>query len=66
MEEGRIVGFKGRSGWYLDAIGFRVSHVQSKKLYQKVQQKFLKIADFASKSLAPKDTHDQDSPRFYA
>ncbi|MQM16276.1 hypothetical protein Taro_049233 [Colocasia esculenta] len=29
IEGGFIVGFKGRSGWFLDAIGFRVSYPRS-------------------------------------
>ncbi|KAK4590940.1 hypothetical protein RGQ29_021224, partial [Quercus rubra] len=34
MDGGLIVGFNGRSGWYLDAIGFRLSRVQTTKLFQ--------------------------------
>ncbi|CAL5439558.1 unnamed protein product [Camellia sinensis] len=43
MDGGVIVGFKGWSGWYLDAIAFRLSRLQTTKLYQKVQQKLKKL-----------------------
>ena len=44
---GLIVGFKGRSGWYLDSLGFRLSRVQTTNLYQKVQQKLKKLVSIA-------------------
>ncbi|PSR96896.1 Jacalin-related lectin like, partial [Actinidia chinensis var. chinensis] len=50
-----IVGFKGRSGWYLDAVGFHLSHVQTTKLYQTVQSKLKKLISTASRSSAMKD-----------
>ncbi|KAL0397013.1 UNVERIFIED_CONTAM: Jacalin-related lectin 19 [Sesamum calycinum] len=28
MEGGKIVGFKGRAGWYLDAIGFHITRAK--------------------------------------
>ncbi|WRX26725.1 Jacalin-like lectin domain - like 1, partial [Theobroma cacao] len=52
MEGGRIAGFNGRSGWYLDSIGFRLSRVQSPKLFQKVQKGFQRLASSVSKSPA--------------
>ncbi|KAK3426712.1 jacalin-related lectin 19 isoform X1 [Eucalyptus grandis] len=42
--DGRIVGFKGRSGWYLDSIGFHVSRAQPTKLLQKVHRKLQGLA----------------------
>ncbi|KAJ0007256.1 hypothetical protein Pint_28872 [Pistacia integerrima] len=57
MDGGLVVGFKGRSGWYLDAIGFHLSKKQSTRLLQKVQKKFQKLASTASKSSATKETH---------
>lgn len=55
MDGGSIVGFKGRAGWYLDAIGFRLSRAQSTKLLQKFQQKLQKLTSTVSKSSASKD-----------
>ncbi|CBI35988.3 unnamed protein product, partial [Vitis vinifera] len=54
MDGGRIVGFQGRSGWYLDAIGFHLSQTRSTKLFEKVQKKLQKIASMAIS--APKDS----------
>ncbi|XP_058192576.1 jacalin-related lectin 19 [Rhododendron vialii] len=51
----QIMGFKGRSGWYLDAVGFHLSKVQTTKLYQKVQRKFKKLMSTVSVSSAQKD-----------
>lgn len=42
IEGGKIVGFKGRSGWYLDSIGCYLSRVQSEKVFQKVSQKLMR------------------------
>ncbi|THG15010.1 hypothetical protein TEA_013916 [Camellia sinensis var. sinensis] len=55
MDGGVMVGFKGRSGWYVDAIGFRLSRAQSTKLYQKVHRKLKKLMSTSSPSSAPKD-----------
>ncbi|XVF86769.1 hypothetical protein PTKIN_Ptkin18bG0069500 [Pterospermum kingtungense] len=52
VEGGRIAGFNGRTGWYLDSIGFRLSRVRSPKLYQKVQKGFQRLTSSASKSSA--------------
>ncbi|XP_021294742.1 jacalin-related lectin 19 [Herrania umbratica] len=52
MEGGQIAGFNGRSAWYLDSIGFRLSRVQSPKLFQKVQKGFQRLASSVSKSSA--------------
>ncbi|PON50739.1 Jacalin-like lectin domain containing protein, partial [Parasponia andersonii] len=38
MDGQLIVGFRGRSGWYLDAIGFQASRVQSSKLIEWIQK----------------------------
>ena len=35
IDGGHIVGFRGKNGWYLDAIGFRISGVQSAKLIER-------------------------------
>ncbi|KAF9613367.1 hypothetical protein IFM89_007445 [Coptis chinensis] len=43
MEGGLIVGFKGRSGWYLDALSFRVSRVQTSTLLERMQLKLQKL-----------------------
>lgn len=43
MEGGQIVGFKGKCGWYLDAIGFHISKAKSQKVMQKVQQRFRRL-----------------------
>ncbi|GAV64562.1 LOW QUALITY PROTEIN: Jacalin domain-containing protein, partial [Cephalotus follicularis] len=45
MEGGQIVGFKGRSVWYLDSIGIHVSRVQSTKLFGKVKKGFQRLAN---------------------
>ncbi|KAH0982467.1 hypothetical protein GBA52_009644 [Prunus armeniaca] len=34
VDGGKIVGLKGRSGWYLDAIGFHVSLPQPKNCFR--------------------------------
>ncbi|GLU22355.1 hypothetical protein SLE2022_384360 [Rubroshorea leprosula] len=47
---GRVVGMYGRSGWYLDSIGFRLSQVRSPKLLQKVQKKLQRLTSTASKT----------------
>ncbi|RVW51917.1 Jacalin-related lectin 19 [Vitis vinifera] len=47
-------GSPGRSGWYLDAIGFHLSQTRSTKLFEKVQKKLQKIASMAIS--APKDS----------
>lgn len=43
IEGGQIVGFKGRSGWYLDSIGCYLSPVHSVKVFQKVSQRFKRL-----------------------
>ncbi|KAL8537710.1 hypothetical protein ACS0TY_012744 [Phlomoides rotata] len=38
MEGGQIVGFKGKAGWYLDAIGFHISKIKAPtKVKQRAQ-----------------------------
>ncbi|KAJ0074739.1 hypothetical protein Patl1_33371 [Pistacia atlantica] len=54
MDGGLVVGFKGRSGWYLDAIGFHLSKKQSTRLLQKVQKKFQKLAGRLRNLLLPR------------
>uniref|UniRef100_M0ZRB6 Jacalin-domain protein n=1 Tax=Solanum tuberosum TaxID=4113 RepID=M0ZRB6_SOLTU len=48
MEGGQIVGFKGRSGWYLDAIGFYIAKVKTTTVLQKAQQSLVKLASSVS------------------
>ncbi|KAJ4823682.1 Jacalin- lectin 19 [Turnera subulata] len=61
MDGAKIVGFKGRSGWYLDSIGFRLSRAQSAKLLQKFQQKLQKLTSTVTKS----STSSKDSGKAY-
>ncbi|XP_027168175.1 jacalin-related lectin 19 [Coffea eugenioides] len=56
IEGGQIVGFKGRSGWYLDSLGCHLSRVQTTRVLQKVQQRFKRLT--SSVSLAPKESED--------
>ncbi|KAB5532450.1 hypothetical protein DKX38_019120 [Salix brachista] len=55
MDGASIVGFKGRSGWYLDAIGFRLSRTQSTKVLKKFQQTLQRLTSTVSKSSASRD-----------
>lgn len=55
MDGGQVVGFKGRSGWYLDAIGFYLSKKQSPKLLQKVQKGFRRLTSTAIRSSGSKN-----------
>ncbi|KAL9460933.1 hypothetical protein AB3S75_004012 [Citrus x aurantiifolia] len=55
MDGGLVVGFKGRSGWYVDAIGFYLSKKQSSKLLQRVQKGLQRLASTTAKSSATKD-----------
>ncbi|CAA3023289.1 jacalin-related lectin 19 [Olea europaea subsp. europaea] len=48
MEGGQIVGFKGRCGWFLDAIGFHISRHRTTKVMQKVQQRFRRLTSSVS------------------
>lgn len=52
VEGARIAGFNGRSGWYVDSIGFRLCRVQSPKLFQKVQKGFQRLTSSISKASA--------------
>ncbi|CAB4272438.1 unnamed protein product [Prunus armeniaca] len=49
VDGGKIVGLKGRSGWYLDAIGFHVSPPPTKKLFQSIQKSFRRLGCSVSK-----------------
>lgn len=51
MDGGMIVGFSGRCGWYLDAIGLYLSPIRTVGLYDTVQQKLLKFGNLATKTL---------------
>ncbi|XP_068657704.1 jacalin-related lectin 19 [Aristolochia californica] len=48
MDGGLIVGFRGRSGWYLDAIGFGLSRHQTTSIFELMQQKLKKLGRLAS------------------
>ncbi|KAF5204060.1 Jacalin-related lectin [Thalictrum thalictroides] len=43
MDGDVIVGFKGRSGWYLDAIGFRLACVHTTTLSERLQLKLQQL-----------------------
>ncbi|KAF6164300.1 hypothetical protein GIB67_010270 [Kingdonia uniflora] len=40
---GLIIGFKGRSGWYLDSISIHISRVHTSKLLERVHLKLQKL-----------------------
>eukprot|EP00262_Sarcandra_glabra_P006765 TRINITY_DN1929_c0_g1_i1.p1 TRINITY_DN1929_c0_g1~~TRINITY_DN1929_c0_g1_i1.p1 ORF type:complete len:219 (-),score=31.38 TRINITY_DN1929_c0_g1_i1:233-832(-) len=61
MDGGLIVGFRGRSGWYLDAIGFRLSRVHTSNLFEMVHQKLQKLGALASKSLGYNNGEDESN-----
>lgn len=54
MDGGLVVGFKGRGGWYLDAIGFHLSKEQTNSI-QKVLKGLQRLMSTNSKSLAAKN-----------
>lgn len=62
MDGCSIVGFTGRSGWYLDSIGFRLSRSQSPKLLQKFQQRLQRLTSSVSKS--NKDNDQRQKPYY--
>lgn len=49
VDGGKIVGLKGRNGWYLDAIGFHVSPPPTKKFFQSIQKSFRRLGSSVSK-----------------
>ncbi|CAL9044240.1 jacalin-related lectin 19-like [Musa acuminata AAA Group] len=55
MEGGMIVGFSGRCGWYLDAIGWCISPFRTVKLYETLQHKIQRIGTMASRTLGNRD-----------
>ncbi|KAL7152423.1 hypothetical protein ABFS83_04G096200 [Erythranthe nasuta] len=61
MEGGQIVGFKGRGGWYLDAIGFHISRPKNTtpKVMQKVQQRFRRFTSSVSFAAPSRDERNQ-------
>ncbi|KAL3528657.1 hypothetical protein ACH5RR_007979 [Cinchona calisaya] len=56
IEGGQIVGFKGRSGWHLDSLGFHLARAPATTVLQKVQQRFKRLT--TSVSLAPKESEE--------
>jgi hypothetical protein len=59
MDGGIIVGLTGRSGWHLDAIGFRLSRLQTTKLFQRFQKGLQKLTSSVSKPSASKDRENK-------
>lgn len=59
LEGHQIVGFKGRSGWYLDQIGFHVSQAPPKNLLRRVNKTFKRLASIAPKITPPGDGEKQ-------
>lgn len=55
IDGGYVVGFKGRSDWYLDALAFTLSNTRSKSLFQKVQRGLYMLSSTAPKSSSSKD-----------
>ncbi|KAH1145108.1 hypothetical protein AAZX31_15G021800 [Glycine max] len=55
IDGGCVVGFKGRSDWYLDAIAFTLCNTRSKSLLQKVQRGLFWLTSTAPKSSSSKD-----------
>ncbi|KAM0959740.1 hypothetical protein ACFX13_025485 [Malus domestica] len=56
VEGGKIVGLKGRNGWYIDAIGFHVSPAPT-KLFRRVQKSFRRLGSSGTReteTTAPK------------
>ena len=56
IDGGQVVGFKGRGGWYLDAIAFTLSPSKSESLFQKVQKGLCGLTGTAPKSSASKSS----------
>lgn len=63
IEGGQIVGFKGRSDWYLDAIGCHLSRVQPVKVFQKVSQRFKRLT--SAVAFVPKDGDEKGVKTVY-
>ncbi|KAM1513305.1 hypothetical protein ACFX1Z_024748 [Malus domestica] len=56
VEGGKIVGLKGRNGWYIDAVGFHVSPAPT-KLFRRVQKSFRRLGSSGTReteTTAPK------------
>lgn len=56
------MGFKGKCGWYVDAIGFHIAKVKPTKAVQKVQPSFFKRLT-SSVTFAPLREGDEARPR---
>ncbi|PIN12109.1 hypothetical protein CDL12_15284 [Handroanthus impetiginosus] len=54
-EGGQIIGFKGRGGWYLDAIGFHIAKIETPKVEQKAPQRFNRGFASTISFAAPRD-----------
>ncbi|KAK4774459.1 hypothetical protein SAY86_009394 [Trapa natans] len=50
LEGHHIVGFKGRSGWYLDAISFHISRVPSNNLLRRLNKTFKRLTSIATRA----------------
>lgn len=51
IENGQVVvGFKGRSGWFLDAIGLHITQLPAPNALQMFQKTFRRLTSIAPKS----------------
>ncbi|KAG6390557.1 hypothetical protein SASPL_148295 [Salvia splendens] len=62
MEGGQIVGFKGKCGWYVDAIGFHIAKVKTAKAVPRAQPSLFRRLT-SSVSFAPLALRDGDEAR---
>ncbi|XP_010267066.1 PREDICTED: jacalin-related lectin 19 [Nelumbo nucifera] len=58
MDGGSIIGFWGRNGWYLDAIGFRLSRTHAPTLLRRVSLKLQKLGERSKSLVAPRNGED--------
>ncbi|XP_050379792.1 LOW QUALITY PROTEIN: jacalin-related lectin 19-like [Argentina anserina] len=56
VDGGKIVGLKGRGGWYLDAIGFHVYHAPKIQLFRRVEKSFRRLTSTVWKPSARRET----------
>ncbi|XP_047962629.1 jacalin-related lectin 19 [Salvia hispanica] len=62
MEGGQVVGFKGKCGWYVDAIGFHIAKVKTAKAVPRAQPSLFRRLT-SSVSFAPLTLRDGDEAR---
>lgn len=59
MEGGQIVGFKGKAGWYVDAIGFYISKARAvNKVKQRGQQSLFRRLTSSVSITGSRDAED--------